>query len=91
MPTEITFSALLVLGITANACIVVKCKVYKNVHSATIMACLTSVMLIRLMFYIRDMVVVYKANESWVFTRLTQDICNFFLSIMELILLVQWH
>ena len=41
VPTDITFSCLLILVIVANIFIVIKLKVYKNFNSFIILVCLT--------------------------------------------------
>ena len=53
VPIEIALSALLVLVITANIFVVLKCKVYKNYNSLTIMFCLTVIHFIRLITFLK--------------------------------------
>ena len=76
---------------TANVVTIFKCQVHTNNHSLTIMSCLTIVLLIRLVSFLFSIFKDEYSIDHWVWYRLTQDICNFLLCIMQLILLVQWH
>ena len=91
VPTDIVFITLLVLLITANISVVIKCKVYKNFNSMCIMVFLTVLQFLRLITYFRRVVKNEYSLDMWVWYRATTDLCNYLLSVVALVLLVQWH
>ena len=88
VPIEITLSALLVLVITANIFVVLKCKVYKNYNSLTIMFCLTIMHFIRLSTFLKRIVGDKYSKDQWVWYRITSDLANYLLQIISLVLLI---
>ena len=91
VPTDIVFIALLILLITANISVVFKCKVYTNFNSMCIMVFLTVLQFLRLITYFRRVIVNEYSLDMWVWYRATTDLCNYLLSVVALVLLVQWH
>lgn len=91
VPAEITLSCLLVLLITANICVMVKCRVHKNLNSFVIMTCLTVLQCIRMITFIWRLTKDEYSVQTWVWYRVVTDWCNYLLGLIAIVLFVQWH
>ena len=56
-----------------------------------IMVFLTVLQFLRLITYFRRVIKNEYSLDMWVWYRATTDLCNYLLSVVALVLLVQWH
>ena len=91
VPIEITLCVLLVLLIAANIVVFVKSKVYSNFNSASILACLTLLQVLRLINFMHRLVKPAYVLDAWVWYRSITDLTNYLLGVISIVLLVQWQ
>ena len=91
VPTDIAFSAVLVLVITANVAVIFKCQIYRIFNSMVIMTFLTLLQTIRLITFLVRIFQDKYSEEQWVWYRVQTDLCSYLLSIVNIILLMQWY